>query len=442
MSECKENFGEQYLQRAELHNPWYLSFRMLHIREKELAKNKNRVALVRCAEAEKIVLYPNETRDIVCHTDKELEYAHSYAIIHETENSSLPSDIDITPSLITYKSEKGVQLMVNLSNLTTRTVVISPKALICELQPVVIEGKLNDLIKNDEVRKAMDQIHIDRGNNLSPDEREQIDKLLNKHSDIFSVSNTDIGCYNRIKHRVDLLPEHETPFKIPHRRIPPGMVEEVRTHLQQLLDAGIIKKSCSPWSRSVVLVRKKNGKLRMCVDYRMLNQRSVKDAYALPRIEEIFDCLAGSKYFSTIDMKAGYHQVEVEEVHRERTACSVGNLGFYEYVRMPFGLSNCPATYQRLIEECLGDYNMTICVAYLDDLIIFSSTYEEHLEILDKVLTRLKENNLKLSPEKCFFIEEKLTFLGHVVSAQGIETDPSKIEKIKNWPPPPRMQMN
>ena len=129
---------------------------------------------------------------------------------------------------------------------------------------------------------------------------------------------------------------------------------EVRNHIDQLLSSGIIRKSKSPWASNVVLVRKKNGSLRMCVDYRSLNNRTVKDAYALPRTEEKFDVLKGSQYFSTIDMKSGYHQVEIEEEHKERTAFTVGPLGFYEYNRMPFGLSNSPATYQRLMEECLG----------------------------------------------------------------------------------------
>ena len=170
----------------------------------------------------------------------------------------------------------------------------------------------------------------------------------------------------------------------------------------------------------------------MCVDYRCLNNRTVKDAYALPRIEEIFDALKGSKYFSTIDMKSGYHQVEIQEEHKERTAFTVGPLGFFEYNRMPFGLSNSPATYQRLMEECLGDYKMTICVIYLDDLIVFADSFEEHLHRLDLVLTRLAQCNLKLSAEKCIFIQERVGFLGHVVSSDGIETDPAKIDKIRN----------
>ena len=133
------------------------------------------------------------------------------------------------------------------------------------------------------------------------------------------------------------------------------MIDEVRQHIEQLLACGVIRPSKSPWTFNVVLVRKKNGKLRMCVDYRMLNQKTVKDSFALPRIDEIFDSLHGAKYFSTLDMKSGYHQVEVEESHKER---------LYEYNRMPFGLTNAPATYQSLSQQCLGDLNMRICLVY------------------------------------------------------------------------------
>ena len=148
----------------------------------------------------------------------------------------------------------------------------------------------------------------------------------------------------------------------------------------------------------------------MCVDYRMLNKRTVKDSYALPRIEEVFDVLHGAKVFSSLDMKSGYHQVELEEEHKERTAFTVGPLGFYEYCKMPFGLSNSPATYQRLMEECLGDYNMKICIIYLDDIIIFGKDFDEHLERLDLVLTRLKECNLKLSAEKSYLMQERVRY--------------------------------
>ena len=156
----------------------------------------------------------------------------------------------------------------------------------------------------------------------------------------------------------------------------------------------------------------------------------------MTRIEELLDSLSGSKFFSVLDMKSGYYQVEIEESHKERTAFTVGPLGFYECNRLPFGLSNAPATYQRLMEECLKDLHLKTCLICLDDLIIFSNTFDEHLQWLKLVLQRLRECGLKLAPKKCKFFYRKEAYVGHVASEHGVETDPSKTEKIKNWPTP------
>ena len=429
---CKIVHGQKYLQTGNLETPWYLAFRAMTVREKTLIRNKNRVAVVRCAEASKIILGLNESKDFHGFTDREIFHQITSAILHESEESSLPSYIDITPSVITYDNSKNAEVIVNLTNLTTNSVVISPKSILCEIQPVTVDATVYDKIENETMEKIFEEIHIEA--NLSHDQRMRLESLLNKHQDIFSKNETDIGYCDKIKHRIDLT--DEVPFKQPHRRIPPSMIDEVRQHLEQLLASGVIRKSKSPWCSNVVLVRKKNGKLRMCVDYRMLNKRTVKDSYALPRIEEVFDVLHGAKVFSSLDMKSGYHQVELEEEHKERTAFTVGPLGFYEYCKMPFGLSNSPATYQRLMEECLGDYNMKICIIYLDDIIIFGKDFEEHLERLDLVLTRLKECNLKLSAEKSYLMQGRVRFLGHIVSASGVETDPEKCNKVKTWPIP------
>ena len=174
----------------------------------------------------------------------------------------------------------------------------------------------------------------------------------------------------------------------------------------------------------------------MCVDYRQLNSNTKKDAYALPRVEEILVNLAGNSYFTVLDAKSGYHQVNITEEHKERTAFTVGPLGFFEYVRMPFGLSNAPATYQRLMEECLGDLHLNICCIFLDDLIVFSKTYEEHLERFQLVFDKLRSTGLKLSPKKCSFFMKKVKYVGHIVSEHGIETDPGKTETVLNWPKP------
>ena len=158
-----------------------------------------------------------------------------------------------------------------------------------------------------------------------------------------------------------------------------------------------------------------------------MNSRTIKDNYALPRIEEILDSLAGNTYFSVLDMKSGYHRIEIVEEHKERTAFTAGPLGFYEFNQMSFGLANAPAIYQRLQEQCLGDLHPKICFIYLDDLIIFSSSFQEHLNRLQQVFQRIRDYGLKLSPKKCSFFMKKVKYVGHIVSKDGVEPDPDNL---------------
>jgi hypothetical protein len=435
MTECQGQYGARMLQQAPLHTPWYLSFRCIWHRDKALARNNNRLGLVRSAEMERIKVPPNSSIAISGYVDDEINYPVTSALLQPTRSSHIPEDIDVEPSVVLYRHKQTGPVTVRISNITTRTVLIPPRAVLCELQPVTVEESLSDTLRTDvpETVPLLDQVTID-GADLSREQRERLEALIIQYSDIFSHGDDDIGHSNATTHRIDL--DNDRPFKQRHRRIPPSMYDEVRQHLQQLLASGAIRKSFSPWASNVVLVRKKDGSLRMCVDYRQLNARTIKDSYALPRIDEILDSLSGAKYFSVVDMKSGYHQVDVEEEHKTRTAFTVGSLGFYEYNRMPFGLVNAPATYQRLMEECLGDYNLKICLIYLDDLIIFGSTYEEQMERLELVLQRLRECGFKLSPKKCAFLQRKVKFVGHIVSEEGVEADPGKIDKVANWPTP------
>ena len=244
----------------------------------------------------------------------------------------------------------------------------------------------------------------------------------------------DMGRTNLVKHHIKLT--DPVPFKEAYRRIPPQMYDEVKTHLQEMLDLGAIRPSNSPWASAIVLVRKKDGRLRFCIDLRKLNNRTVKDAYSLPRIESILDSLGGAQIFSTLDLKAGYWQVEMAEECKAYTAFTCGPLGFYECDTMPFGATNAPATFQRLMHDCLGELNMNWCIVYLDDIIIFSDTEEEHLKRLEAVFQKLCAAGLKLKPSKCFFFREEIEYLGHVVSGKGISTNPKKIEAVSKWPTP------
>lgn len=264
--------------------------------------------------------------------------------------------------------------------------------------------------------------------------QQQTRDLFTRYQHIFSKDDMDLGRSNQVKHNIILT--DPIPFKERYRRIPPHLYDEVREHLEEMLRLGAIRKSCSPWASAIVLVRKKNGKLRFCIDLRKLNSKTLKDSYALPRIEQTLEHLKGSKVFSTLDLTSGYWQVEMVEECKPYTAFTVGPLGFFECETMPFGACNAPATFQRLMEDCLGDLNLNWCIVYLDDVIVFSATPEEHLKRLEGVFEKLSAAGLKLKPSKCTFFQSELSYLGHLVSEHGIATDPAKIQAVKDWPVP------
>uniref|UniRef100_A0A803JJR6 Gypsy retrotransposon integrase-like protein 1 n=1 Tax=Xenopus tropicalis TaxID=8364 RepID=A0A803JJR6_XENTR len=254
-----------------------------------------------------------------------------------------------------------------------------------------------------------------------------------KRRNCFSTSEFDVGCAKSAQHHIRL--KEDRPFRERSRRVAPGDLEDLRKHLEDLKAAGIIKESRSPYASPIVVVRKKNGSIRMCVDYRTLNQRTIPDQYTTPRIEDALNCLVGSKWFSVLDLRSGYYQIPMHPEDKEKTAF-ITPLGFFEFDRLPQGLSGAPATFQRIMEKTVGDMHLLEVLVYLDDIIVFGKTLEEHEERLMKVLDRLEKEGLKLSLDKCKFFQSSVTYVGHVVSAEGISTDPSKIEAVTSWPRP------
>ena len=208
-------------------------------------------------------------------------------------------------------------------------------------------------------------------------------ELFKEYTYVFALGSLDLGHTSLVKHKIKL--DNYTPFKERYRHIPPNLFEEVKNHLKEMIQVGAIRCSNSPWANAVVLVRKKDGSLRFCIALRRLNARTIKDAYSLPRIDETLDCLGGAIIFTSLDLKSGYWQVEMDEESKALTAFTVGPLGFYECERMPFGLMNAPATFQCLMESCLGELHLNWCIIYLDDIIVFSKKLEEHLKQLQGV---------------------------------------------------------
>ena len=251
-----------------------------------------------------------------------------------------------------------------------------------------------------------------------------VKKLLEEYQHLFALNLKELGKTSLVQHEIKL--SDRTPFKERYRRIPPHQYEEVRKHLQEMLDIGAICRSTSPLASQVVLVHEKDGSLQFCINLRKLNNQTVKDAQSLPRIEDSLDCLDGATIFTSLDLQSEYWQVEMTEASKPLTAFTVGPLGLYECVQMPFGLTNAPATFQHLMETCLGEIHLKWCIIYLDDIIMLSKTLEEHIERLRGVFEKLLAAGLRLKPSKCEFFKSRVTYLGHTVSKNGIETDPKK----------------
>ena len=248
----------------------------------------------------------------------------------------------------------------------------------------------------------------------------QARSLLAEYHDLFSLEKNEIRCTKAAEHVIELKDPDAAPFKERFRRILPPQVDEVREHLKLMLDVGAIQLSNSPWCNAVVLVQKKDGSLRFCIDFRGLNSLTKKDSHPLPRICETLDCLIGVAYFSTFNLTSGFWQVPMAEESKQFTAFRLGNMGLFECNRMPFGLCNAPATFQRLMQNCLGELNLTYCLIYLDDVIVYSKTPEQHLQRMRVIFDCLREHGLKLKPTKCDLFRMELIYLAHHVSKDGV----------------------
>ena len=282
---------------------------------------------------------------------------------------------------------------------------------------------------NDVVKEILD-LHA---NKISRSHLQGLEKILKRFKCIFSRSSTDVGCINNAKHEIEI--GDNKPIAINPRRIPMHIEDKVDELIQDLEKKDIIVKTASPWNFPIVVVPKKNGNIRMCVDYRRLNAITERPVYYIPDSKQLFDCLEGARYFSSLDLSMGYHQIEMSPNDISKTAFTV-RTGQYAFKRMPFGLCGAPQSFQRVMASILREQNWKHCVIYLDDILIFGKNIEEHNSRLCSVLKCLAEAGVKLSPFKCSFMKEEATYLGHVVDSKGLRTDPKKIEIIKKWPTP------
>ena len=328
-------------------------------------------------------------------------------------------------------------VLLPVLNSTDKEVRLPPGMPLAPLEPV----ELPDECQQKSIRPDtyhVDSLVDDAHESLSPLERQQLARLLRRYSDVFSSGDGDLGRTDAVMHQIDS--GNAKPVRQTLRRQPVVLRAEIDQQLRQMEEQGVIYPSQSEWASNIVVVKKKDGGLRCCVDYRQLNERTVKDTCPLPRIDDCLDTLAGESLFSTFDLRSGYYQVAMDPRDAHKTTF-VTRKGTFAFRVMPFGLCNAPATFQRLMDVTTMGLNLKICLVYLDDIIVFSRDVQSHLERLELLFRRLQGAKLKLKPSKCHLLQKSVSFLGYIVSDQGVSTDLKKIEAVRNWPTPRSSEM-
>ncbi|KAG8472900.1 hypothetical protein CXB51_034785 [Gossypium anomalum] len=254
------------------------------------------------------------------------------------------------------------------------------------------------------------------------------------YPDIFPEELPGLPPVREVEFGIELVPG-TTPISTAPYRMAPTELKELKTQLQELMDRGFARPSSSPWGAPVLFVKKKDGTMRLCIDYRQLNKVTIKNKYPLPRIDDLFDQLKGASVFSKIDLRSGYYQLRVRDSDIPKTAFRT-RYGHYEFLVIPFGLTNAPAVFMDLMNRIFRPYLDRFVVVFIDDILVYSRNETEHAEHLRLVLRILQDKQLYAKFSKCEFWLREVSFLGHVVSASGIRVDPSKISAILNWKPP------
>ena len=267
------------------------------------------------------------------------------------------------------------------------------------------------------------------GEQLKVQQKRQLEGLLEKYQDVFSNKP---GRTNRMEHHIET--QASRPVRLPPYRLPHAYRETVEKELKEMEECGIIEPSFSEWASPIFVIKKKDGTLRLCVDYHRLNSASEREAYPMTRIDDLIDRVGNPRFISTIDLTRGNWQMPVAPKDQHKTAF-VTRFGLYQFKVLPFGLGGAPASFQRLMDRLINGYQ-DFAAAYLDDLVIFSSSWEDHLRHLTNVLKCLKEAGLTAKPSKCQFAMKQCVYLGHIVGNGIIQPESTKLKAVHKFPVP------
>ena len=368
-----------------------------------------------------------------------------YGDLNVSGKDYLPDGVSLVePEEMFTKSERGLvakalvgnskRVPFQIMNLSQDVKTIHSGTFVASMSPVDNIGNSEKQPSNKKsLTPALNELLKKMSSKITGKQKGQVKGLLLKHSSLFANNDKELGKTDIVRHGIKT--DDRPPVKQPLCRKPVHMKEEVDSHIDDMLECDVIEPLVSPWSTGFVLVKKKDGTTRLCVDYQKLNELTVKDAYPLPRIDDSLDHLSGAQGFSTLDLCSGYCQVELEPDDKPKTAF-VTKRGLYQFRVMLFDLCNAAATFERLIETVLSGLQCDICLIYLNDIVVLAKSFSQMLQNLETVFQRLSSAGLKRKAKKCHVFSEQVKFLGHIISQEGIATDPKKIEVVKEWKKP------